>query len=68
MVKQSQLPLFDSVDRIEPRSLLTYGFTSRIFAKFSGAPTEPNAAEAESEAEAQAADISPVELIATVAR
>ena len=61
VVKQSQLPLFDSVDRIEPRSLLTYGFTSRIFAKFSGAPTEPNAAEAESEAEAQAADIGPVE-------
>lgn len=32
-VKQSQLPLFDQVDRIEARSLISYGFTSRIYAK-----------------------------------
>ena len=31
---QSSLPLFDEIDRIEPRSLITYGATSRIFLKF----------------------------------
>jgi LPS-assembly protein len=32
---QSSLPLFDEIDRIEPRSLFVYGVTSRIFLKFS---------------------------------
>lgn len=32
-MNQSSLPLFDQADRIEPRSLLTYGFTSRLYAK-----------------------------------
>jgi LPS-assembly protein len=32
-IDQSDLPLFDQVDRIEPRSLITYGVTSRIYAK-----------------------------------
>jgi LPS-assembly protein len=30
---QSDFPLFDELDRIEGRSLLTYGFTSRLFAR-----------------------------------
>ena len=30
---QSELPLFDQIDRIEPRSLITYGVTSRIYVK-----------------------------------
>jgi LPS-assembly protein len=30
---QNDLPLYDETDRIEPRSLFTYGFTSRILAK-----------------------------------
>ena len=30
---QSSLPLFDEIDRIEGRSLITYGATSRIFLK-----------------------------------
>jgi LPS-assembly protein len=32
-LEQGDLPLFDELDRIEGRSLLTYGFTSRIFAR-----------------------------------
>ncbi len=42
-VNQSQLPLYDQVDRIEGRSLLTMGFTSRLFAKF--APELPSSNE-----------------------
>lgn len=32
-VNQGDLPLFDQIDRVEPRSLFTYGVTSRFFAK-----------------------------------
>jgi LPS-assembly protein len=32
-VNQSKLPLYDEVDRMNSRSLFTYGFTSRLFAK-----------------------------------
>jgi lipopolysaccharide assembly outer membrane protein LptD (OstA) len=32
---QSSLPLFDETDRVEARSLVVYGATSRIFLKFS---------------------------------
>ncbi len=39
-VNQSALPLYDEIDRMEPRSLITYGFTSRIFAKLRAAPTQ----------------------------
>lgn len=35
-ISQSDLPLFDSVDRVNPRSLVTYGVTTRIFARLSG--------------------------------
>ena len=37
--KQGQLPLFDQVDRIEARSLISYGFTSRIYAKLAARPS-----------------------------
>jgi LPS-assembly protein len=40
-LNQKSLPLFDQVDRMEPRSLLTYGFTSRIYAKVPTAPATP---------------------------
>jgi LPS-assembly protein len=30
---QGNMPLFDSVDRLNSRSLVTYGFTTRLFAK-----------------------------------
>ncbi len=33
-IYQGNLPLFDQVDRLNSRSLLTYGFTTRLFAKF----------------------------------
>ncbi len=36
VVDQSQLPIFDETDRIEPRSLFTYGVVSRFYGKFSG--------------------------------
>ena len=32
-IGQSDFPLFDEVDRVEPRSLIVYGFTSRLYAK-----------------------------------
>lgn len=32
-ISQSSMPLFDERDRINARSLLVYGFTSRVFAK-----------------------------------
>jgi LPS-assembly protein len=32
-INQSQLPLFDETDRIESRSLISYGFTTRLYAK-----------------------------------
>ncbi len=41
-INQSQFPLFDSIDRIEPRSLLYYGTSVRIFGSTSG-PLENNA-------------------------
>ncbi|MGH7948527.1 MAG: hypothetical protein ACREQF_04820, partial [Candidatus Binataceae bacterium] len=34
-ISQSDLPLFDEVDRIRPRSLIAYGVTTRLFAKLS---------------------------------
>ncbi len=36
---QSSLPLFDEIDRIEGRSLITYGATSRIFLKLASRQT-----------------------------
>lgn len=39
-ISQSDLPLFDEIDRIRPRSLITYGATTRLFAKLSE-PPEP---------------------------
>ncbi len=35
-VSQADLPLFDGVDRINRRNLLTYGFMSRFIGKFAG--------------------------------
>ncbi len=42
-IDQSGLPLFDQIDRFNARSLLTYGFTSRLIAKIPGAAAIPNA-------------------------
>ncbi len=39
-VTQSSLPLFDQYDRIDPRSLITYGVTTRLFAKMLPSPPE----------------------------
>lgn len=33
-IDQSDLPLFDQVDRYRERSLVTYGFTSRLYGRF----------------------------------
>jgi LPS-assembly protein len=41
VISQNDLPLFDSVDRVNPRSLVTYGVTSRIFARLSGPSEQP---------------------------
>jgi hypothetical protein len=34
VVDQADLPIFDEVDRVEPRSLLTWGVVSRLYGKF----------------------------------
>jgi LPS-assembly protein len=34
VVNQSSLPLFDETDRVEPRSLFTWGVVSRLYGKF----------------------------------
>ena len=39
-IYQGNMPLFDSFDRLNSRSLFTYGFTTRLFAKTSGLPPE----------------------------
>ena len=39
-IYQGNMPLFDSFDRLNSRSLFTYGFTTRLFAKASGLPPE----------------------------
>ncbi len=49
-ISQSGVPLFDERDRINARSLIVYGFTSRLFAKMNSAadtPEVPENAEAE---------------------
>jgi LPS-assembly protein len=35
VVDQAQLPIFDETDRVEPRSLFSYGVVSRLYGKFS---------------------------------
>ncbi len=50
-ISQSAVPLWDQDDRINPRSLIVYGFTSRLYARMNSAagPSEiPESAEAES--------------------
>lgn len=51
-VNQDELPIFDNVDRMEQRNLLTYGVVSRLFGKFGGGsddslerPTRPEGVE-----------------------
>jgi len=44
-ISQSGVPLFDERDRINARSLIVYGFTSRLFAKMSSSATTPSVAE-----------------------
>ncbi len=39
-IYQGNMPLFDSFDRLNSRSLFSYGFTTRLFAKSSGLPPE----------------------------
>ncbi|MBF6569822.1 MAG: LPS-assembly protein LptD [Candidatus Binataceae bacterium] len=36
IINQSQMPLFDSLDRLEPRSLITYGTSLRLFGESLG--------------------------------
>jgi LPS-assembly protein len=57
-ISQSAVPLFDERDRINARSLIVYGFTSRLYAKMSSSSTTPAIAEnADAESGAvQAAD------------
>jgi lipopolysaccharide transport LptD-like protein len=45
-VYQGNLPLFDQFDRLNSRSLLTYGFTTRLFAKFKNEAPEQTVTDA----------------------
>ena len=49
-VSQSRVPLFDERDRVNARSLIIYGVTSRLFAKLSSSASTP---ELEENAEAE---------------
>jgi lipopolysaccharide assembly outer membrane protein LptD (OstA) len=44
-IYQGNMPLFDSVDRLNSRSLFTYGFTTNLFVKSSGLPPEETTTE-----------------------
>jgi LPS-assembly protein len=44
-VSQDELPTWDGVDRVNRRSLLTYGVVTRLLGKFSGEPEEERADE-----------------------
>lgn len=44
-ISQSSVPLWDERDRINSRSLIVYGFTTRLFAKMNSAPSSPEVAE-----------------------
>ncbi len=47
-VAQNDLPLFDSIDRVDRRNLVTYGIVSRLLGKYAGAAGEPSGAGAPS--------------------
>ena len=40
-ISQSSVPLFDERDRINARSLIVYGFTSRLYAKMNSPAERP---------------------------
>ena len=40
-VSQDNLPLFDNIDRINHRNLVTYGMVSRLFGRYTSAPDAP---------------------------
>ena len=50
---QGSLPLFDEIDRVEGRSLITYGATSRIFLKLASHRVVQAGSQEEANAEAQ---------------
>jgi LPS-assembly protein len=45
-IYQGNMPLFDSFDRLNSRSLFTYGFTTRLFAKTRDLPPEETTTDA----------------------
>ena len=45
-IYQGNQPLFDQLDRVNARSLLTYGFTTRLFAKIQEEAPEPSTTDA----------------------
>ncbi len=58
-INQSQLPLYDQIDRVEPRSLITYGVTSRFYAKLTPSKS-PDVADDDQGADLQSSDDSDV--------
>lgn len=62
-VDQSDLPLFDETDRMEARSLISYGFTTRLYGKLPPRPPtqeqEATDASSEQEGETERSIISP---------
>jgi LPS-assembly protein len=53
-VDQADLPIFDEVDRVEPRSLFTWGVVSRLYGKFGGREDTTSEANADSNVNPQA--------------
>ncbi len=50
---QGSLPLFDEIDRVEGRSLITYGLTSRIFLKLTPSQVQPGESQESAEEQSE---------------
>ncbi len=52
-MNQSQLPLWDQIDRIDPRSMFYMGVVSRLFVKYRAAPASSTTAQGQSQSGTQ---------------
>ncbi len=52
-VNQSNLPLWDAIDRIDPRSMFSVGLASRVFAKYKAPPPSSSSSASQEVSEGQ---------------
>src|SRR6185312_1214365 len=58
-VDQSASPFYDQIDRVEPRSLFTYGVTSHFYAKLEPSPAEQETGGQEGDGDDEGPSFSP---------